>query len=70
VLLITDTFSSSFVFVFCAAVEKVGLLLAPRQPDTEDPLMASADSPHVVVDVCRVVAEEEGGGASRPQEAC
>jgi hypothetical protein len=43
VLLITDIFSSSLVFVFCAAAEKVGLPLAPRQPDTKDPLMAAVD---------------------------
>jgi hypothetical protein len=43
VLLIADIFSSSLVFVFCAAAEKVGLPLAPRQLDTEDPLMATVD---------------------------
>jgi hypothetical protein len=43
VLLIANIFSSSLVFVFYAAAEKVGLPLAPRQPETEDPLMAAID---------------------------
>jgi hypothetical protein len=44
VLLIADIFSFSFIFAICAAVEKVGLPLAPQQPDNEDPLMAAVDS--------------------------
>jgi hypothetical protein len=43
-LLIADIFLSSFIFSICAAAEKVRLPLAPRQPDTEDPLMAAVDS--------------------------
>jgi hypothetical protein len=43
-LLIADIFLSSFIFALCAAAEKVGLPLAPRQLDTEDPLMAMVDS--------------------------
>jgi hypothetical protein len=42
-LLVADIFSPSLVFVFYAAVEKVGLPLGLRQPDTEDPLMAVVD---------------------------
>jgi hypothetical protein len=42
-LLVTDIFSPSLVFVFCAAAEKVGLPLVLRQLDTKDPLMAAVD---------------------------
>jgi hypothetical protein len=44
VLLIADIFLSSFIFTLCAVAEKVGLPLAPRQLDTEDPLMDAVDS--------------------------
>jgi hypothetical protein len=43
VLLIADIFSSSFIFALCAVAEKVGLPLAPQQPDTKDPLMDAVD---------------------------
>jgi hypothetical protein len=43
VLLVTDIFSPSLVFIFCAAAEEVGLPFALRQPDNEDPLMAVVD---------------------------
>jgi hypothetical protein len=43
VLQVADIFSPSFVFVFYATVEKLGLPLGLRQPDTEDPLMAVVD---------------------------
>jgi hypothetical protein len=43
-LLIANIFSSSFIFALCSVAEKVGLPLAPRQLDTEDPLMAAVDS--------------------------
>jgi hypothetical protein len=43
-LLIVDIFSSSFIFAIYAAAEKIGLPLAPRQPNNEDPLMAAVDS--------------------------
>jgi hypothetical protein len=44
VLLLADIFSSSFIFATCAAPEKVGLPLTPRQPDTKDPLMVAVNS--------------------------
>jgi hypothetical protein len=44
VLLIADIFLSSFIFAICATTEKVGLPMAPRQLDTEDPLMVAVDS--------------------------
>jgi hypothetical protein len=43
VLLVADIFSPSLVFVFCIAVEKVGLPLGLRQPNTKDPLMVTVD---------------------------
>jgi hypothetical protein len=42
-LIVTDIFSPSLVFIFCTAAEEVGLPFALRQPDTEDPLIAMVD---------------------------
>jgi hypothetical protein len=42
-LLLADICSLSLVFFFCGAAEKVGVFLEPRQPDTEDPLIATVD---------------------------
>jgi hypothetical protein len=59
VLLVADIFLPSLVFVFCTAAEKVGLPLGLVGPG-----ISSANSSCVVVDVCRVVAEEAVGDAS------
>jgi hypothetical protein len=43
ILWLADVRSLSFIFVFCVSAEKIGVPLAPLQPDDEDPLMAAVN---------------------------
>jgi hypothetical protein len=42
-LLFADIFLFSLAFFFCGSVEKIGVSLGLRQPDTKDPLLAAVD---------------------------